>query len=283
MPVDTERLVSDEQVAALWNDGAICLRGLFADWVEPMRAAVEEVLDGPGPLSLQLGGDRTASSGRRRRDSFYIELGLWDRHPWFDTFARESPSLAIGHQILGSTKVNLFFDQLFVKEPGSAEQRTPWHQDQPYWPIQGHQVVSVWVTADPVTATTGALRYVRGSHRWDRFFRPYSFGATTKPLAGIDGDLVPDIDADPDRYEILTWDLEPGDCLVHHGRTIHGAPGNASSTTRRRAYSIRWTGDDVTWDPRPGVLEKITPMTTRAIPLQPGDPLDCEAFPRLRG
>lgn len=283
-PIDGT-LLGDEEVAAFWRDGAICLRGAFAGWVDELGAYIEEALDEPGPLAAELGEPGLRPIGRRSADSYFVEQGVWNHHAGFERFARESPSLAIAHRLLASSKVNLFFDQLFVKEPGSPEQRTPWHQDLPYWPIRGRQVLSVWVTVDPVTDGTGALRYVRGSHDSTGFYRPYSFGKVTKPVRGVDGELMPDIEVEAaaGHLDLLTWDLEPGDCLVHHGMTVHGSPGNASVATRRRAYSLRWTGDDVTWDPRPGVLERIPLMTSRALVLQPGDPLDSEAFPRLVG
>lgn len=34
-----------------------------------------------------------------------------------------------------------------------------------------------------------------------------------------------DIDGNPDRYDILQWDLAPGDALCFSFRTLHGAPG----------------------------------------------------------
>jgi ectoine hydroxylase-related dioxygenase (phytanoyl-CoA dioxygenase family) len=275
--------IDDEVVASFWRDGVVCLRGAFRDWVEPLRACIEEALDGPGPLAAELGEPDLRPAGRRAADSYFVEQGVWNHHPGFERFARESPSVHIGHRLLGSRKVNLFFDQLFVKEPGSPEQRTPWHQDLPYWPIRGRQVLSVWVTVDPVSRETGALRYVRGSHEWAHVYRPYSFGKVTVPLKGLEGELMPDIDADPDGFDVVSWELEPGDCLVHHGMTVHGSPGNASAGVRRRAYSLRWTGDDVTWDPRPGVLERIPLMTSRPLTLRPGDPLDSDTFPRLIG
>jgi ectoine hydroxylase-related dioxygenase (phytanoyl-CoA dioxygenase family) len=50
---------------------------------------------------------------------------------------------------------------------------------------------------------------------------------------------MPDIDAGD--YELITWSLEPGDVLLHHPRTVHGARGNASEGTRRRALSARYS------------------------------------------
>lgn len=54
------------------------------------------------------------------------------------------------------------------------------------------------------------------------------------------------------KLELLTWDMEPGDCLVHHSFAVHGAPGISSQSGRRRAYATRWFGEDVRFDPRPG-------------------------------
>ena len=273
--------IGDEQVVSFWRDGALCLRGEFDAWVDPMRAAIDDALAHPGPIAVDTAREDYAPTGLPETRSFYIEQGVWNRLPAFERFVRESPALAIGARLLGGSKVNLFFDQLFVKEPSSDDQRTPWHQDLPYWPIRGHQVLSVWVPLDPVTLDTGAVQYVRGSHEWGRSFRPSNFGHRHQQFRGMEGETIPDIDADRDAYDILTWDLEPGDCLVHHGMTVHGAAGNSSPTRRRRAYSVRWTGDDVVWDPRADVLEKIPPMTPVPIPLAAGDPLDCAAFPRL--
>jgi ectoine hydroxylase-related dioxygenase (phytanoyl-CoA dioxygenase family) len=43
-----------------------------------------------------------------------------------------------------------------------------------------------------------------------------------------------------------------GDCLVFHAMIVHGAPGNDTAGARRRGLSLRYTGDDARYDPRPG-------------------------------
>ena len=119
---------------------------------------------------------------------------------------------------------------MFVKAPG-AQNKTPWHQDQPYWPVHGRQVLSTWFAMDPVTLATGGLEYVRGSHDWNRVFHPESFRndpAQAARMAKLGGEKIPDIDAARDKYECLSWDMQPGDVLIHHGMCIHGAPANSS-------------------------------------------------------
>lgn len=54
----------------------------------------------------------------------------------------------------------LLYDQVFVKEPGTSSP-TPWHQDQPYWPIKGWQIMSFWAALDPVTEESGGIQFIR--------------------------------------------------------------------------------------------------------------------------
>ena len=52
---------------------------------------------------------------------------------------------------MGSTSAHIFYDQLFVKEPGTTAP-TPWHNDTSYWHVEGKQICSVWVALDEVCA-----------------------------------------------------------------------------------------------------------------------------------
>jgi ectoine hydroxylase-related dioxygenase (phytanoyl-CoA dioxygenase family) len=268
------RPIADTDVERFWQDGAICLPGMFdADWVAALRAGTETAMANPGKLA----------TGRNDADnkSFYVELGLWSSHAAFHDFVLDSPAPVIARRFLRTNKLNLFFDQLFVKEPG-AQNKTPWHQDQPYWPVHGRQVLSIWFAMDPVTLTTGGLEYVRGSHDWNRVFHPESFRndpAQAARMAKLDGEKIPDIAAAREKYEFLSWDMQPGDILIHHGMSIHGAPANNSRSTRRRGYSVRWVGDDARWDPRPGILETIPGPSLLPMPTERGAPMDSEAFP----
>ena len=67
-------------------------------------------------------------------------------------------------------------------------------------------------------------RFLRGSHRWQRWFRPrltsgrelYTFAEDEKHW-----ETIPDFGAELDRHQVLCLDLEPGDCLVFHALTVH--------------------------------------------------------------
>ena len=260
--------ISDEEVASFWRDGALCLRGLFGtEWVEHMREAVEEDLAHPGPLAREYG----KNGGR-----FLGDIGAWAVKPGLRRFVEESPAAEIAARLLKSHKVNFLYDQLFVKEPGTAA-ITPWHQDGPYWPVRGDQILSIWFALDDVTVESSGVEYLKGSHRWGKEYRPVSFAGDAEMYRMLPGDTLPDIEAMRGQFEVMNWDMKAGDCLIHHCMTVHGAPGNASSTRRRRAYATRWTGDDVVYAPREGQAAiSVEPPT-----IVPGEPIDCAVFPRL--
>ena len=104
-------------------------------------------------------------------------------------------------------------------------------------------MVSLWLALDPVPEST-CPRFVAGSHLWDTLYAPRAFkdGANYDDYqAGYAS--VPDIDADPSAYQILSWDLEPGDAIAFHFLTLHGVPGNTGATART-GFSTRWLGED---------------------------------------
>jgi ectoine hydroxylase-related dioxygenase (phytanoyl-CoA dioxygenase family) len=181
-------------------------------------------------------------------------------------------------ELFATKKINLLYDQLFVKE-SRMNQRTRWHNDQPYWPILGQQVASIWIALDHTTADNGRLEFIRGSHRWGRWFQPETFGKTTgiSPYArNPNYEDIPDIESHRNTYDIISWDLEPGDVYLFNGMTVHGAGGNELHDQRRRGYTVRYVGDDVTYDPRIGTSE---PLLFNQ--LKSGDPLDSERYPVL--
>ena len=234
-----------------------------------MRESAEAGLQAPGELHAELAEER-GEGGRFFHDTF-----VWTRNDTCKEFIFESPAADIAGKLMGSRKINIFFDQWLIKEPGTAT-RTPWHHDLTYWPINGEQICTLWLALDRVTAETGAVEYIRGSHRWGQRFRPASFGGGNQYTEDIPD--VPDIDARRDEFDIVQFELEPGDCTVHHGLTVHSAPGNLSDSVRRRAHTSRWTGDDVVFHPRDG-LQEMPAMPD----IPPGAPLDSPLWPRIIG
>jgi ectoine hydroxylase-related dioxygenase (phytanoyl-CoA dioxygenase family) len=130
------------------------------------------------------------------------------------------------------------------------------------------------VPLDPVPAEI-CVEFVAGSHRWGKWYKPRRFVDNIDHPTSKEGEAIPDFDSRRDDFKFLSWDLEPGDCIVFHALTVHGAPGNTSLTTNRRAVSTRWTGDDARFARREGYMSPPFEEVT----LAPGDVMDCETFP----
>jgi len=63
---------------------------------------------------------------------------------------------------------------------------------------------------------------------------------------------LPTIEGKDSECEILEWELEPGDAVLFNYLTVHGAKGNLQTGNGRRAFSMRWVGDDARYIQRPG-------------------------------
>jgi len=265
--------IPDDDLRAYREDGAIVLRQVYsAHWIDVLRAGVERNLAEPGPF-----GKRYTPEGQP--GMFFGDYCNWQRIPEYRSFFLESPAKDYAAALMGSDKVNLYHEHVLVKEPGTRE-KTPWHHDQPYYPVDGDHLVSMWIPLDPVPLET-TLEFVAGSHRWGKWFQPSRFAdAKAHPTRESKFSAPPDIDAERAQHRILAWALEPGDCLAFGGLTLHGAAGNASSSTRRRAFSARFTGEDARWVLRDGFMSP--PPPERGGPAV-GARLDSEAFPVLRG
>ncbi len=259
--------ISDEEVRTFEEDGVVHLRGMFDDdWIAHLGAAIDTNLDDAGPLSLEYADEKTG--GRYHGDLF-----LWKRGKAFRDLVFDSPAAEIAARMTKSSKINFFYDQLLVKEPGTNAP-TPWHLDEPYWPVKGWQVCSLWLPVDPIVADSGGMRYVKGSHKWTTPYRAQSFTGDDR-FKDPERVPVPDIEAMADELDIIEFgDMAPGDVLVHHMNVMHGSPGNLSATHRRRALATRWTGNDAVYDPTPYTFPLIEDPG-----IKPGDAMTCDLFP----
>ena len=119
----------------------------------------------------------------------------------------------------------------------------------PFFRWNGDQAAVCWVPVDSVTKECGAMRYIKGSHRWPQYApRLLVSNSPVDDDAADYSPLLPENDELFETEEILSWDCEPGDVIVHNWRTIHGSFGNLSATQTRRAASIRYAGDGVSFE-----------------------------------
>jgi ectoine hydroxylase-related dioxygenase (phytanoyl-CoA dioxygenase family) len=267
VPADPLRTLTADEVHAFVEDGVVCARSVMPQaWLDIAADAIGRNLEEPTFIGQVIS---------MPEQGFLNDVFVWLHDDGFRRFVLESPAATIAGQALsglGATTLSFFYDQSFVKEPGT-QVPTPWHHDLTFWPVEGSQMCSIWMPLDPVTTATSGLEYVLGSHRWSQRFKAITPDHSTYML-NPDLDDVPDIDAHRDRYRVTSWDMEPGDVLVFHPLVVHGSQGNSSTTTRRRALATRWFGDDVVF--------RDLPYTMPLPPghgLEDGRPFDGPLFP----
>ena len=89
---------------------------------------------------------------------------------------------------------------------------------------------------------------------------------------------LPDIEQNRQDFPIVGWDLQPGDLVCFHMLSLHASAG-VDGTQRRRVYSVRFLGDDMTHSPRPWVTSPPFPGLEQE--LHAGAPMDHALFPLM--
>ncbi len=233
-------LLTQQQIDHFHRDGVVLIKGLFADHIQTIRAGIERNMADPGPYASE---NLKAGEGGR----FFDDYCNWTRIPEFEQVIRTSPAAEVAADLMKSNRVQMFHDHILVKEPGTSKP-TPWHQDGPYYFIDGMQNVSFWSPMDPVREAS--LRCVAGSHGWEKPVLPKRWLADTTFYADAD-EYMPVPDPDSEAMDIREWEMQPGDAVAFNYATLHGARGNTTET-RRRAFSLRLVGDDARYIERPG-------------------------------
>jgi len=79
----------------------------------------------------------------------FYDHTAWQNIDEYKKFIFNSPAAQICGQLMRSTIVNFFFDSVFVRSTGTQFE-TPWHQDEPYWSVEGYDACTIWMPLAPV-------------------------------------------------------------------------------------------------------------------------------------
>ena len=252
------------------RDGAVCVRQLLTpEEVALLREGIDANLAAPSP--------RAKVASRPGDPGFFIEdFCNWQDNAAYRRVIFDSALPAAAGRLMGARTVRLYHDHMLTKEPGTRAP-TPWHQDQPYYNIDGAQNISMWIAVDPVRRHS-TLEFVAGSHLGP-WLMPRSFmdhQAKWIPEGSL-ADL-PDIDGQRDQHRILGWEIEPGDVVCFHMLALHASAG-VDGDRRRRVFSVRFLGDDIRHAPRAWVTSPEFPGLAERLPA--GAPMHDPLFPVL--
>jgi ectoine hydroxylase-related dioxygenase (phytanoyl-CoA dioxygenase family) len=263
-------VITRELVDQFQRDGAVCIRGLLS------AAELAELRRGIDANLANLSPRAKVASGADDPGRFVEDFCNWRENPHYRRTIFDSALAETAGRLMRSSTARLYHDHMLTKEPGTR-QPTPWHQDQPYYNIDGRQNVSFWIPVDPVTRAS-TLEFVAGSHRGP-WLMPRSF-MDAQARWFPEGSLadLPDIDANRRSLPILGWELDPGDVVCFHMLSLHASRG-VDGDRRRRVFSVRFLGDDITHAPRAWRTSPDFPGLSAELPA--GKPMEHPLFPLL--
>ena len=243
MNTELLRSLTTKEIEAYHRDGVLLLKNMFdADWIKLLNKGLDLNCKSPTERSRIWDKDDAGHT------MFYDTLA-WRKIEEYKKFIFDSPAAQICGLLMKAATVNYFFDAVFVRSPGTKFE-TPWNQDEPYWSIEGYDACTLWMPLVPVKQKN-CLSFVPGSHLFKSVFNQKNFGELTgNPKDQVDFSKVanqkfPDINADPERFGTVSWELQPGDCIAFNGRTMHGGSGRLDNDISLKVFTTKWMGDDV--------------------------------------
>jgi ectoine hydroxylase-related dioxygenase (phytanoyl-CoA dioxygenase family) len=233
--------VTAEMVADYQAHGAILVRGVFSDWIPELIRGAQSNLANPSDRAI-------VHRGAGQGGQFLEDFCSWERIRAYRDFVYNSPLGSIAAALMQSETAQFFHDHFLHKE-ASTPIPTPWHQDMPYYFVDGEQTASFWIPLQSRPREV-SLKCVAGSHHWPSLIRPTSWSSNESFYQDDEAFMdLPDIDNA--AFDILSWEMEPGDAVVFNFKTVHGANANTLPSVNQ-TLSFRLVGDDVRYIQRPG-------------------------------
>jgi hypothetical protein len=222
-PVD----IDPSTVAGFRTDGHAVVRGL---------STPEEMAAYRPVITEAALGDSRETRPIESRDTYakaFLQIpNLWRRHAGVKRFVFGARFAKAAADLLGVGGVRLYHDQALFKEPGGG--RTPWHQDQFYWPLDTDRTVTMWMPLVDVPPEVGSMTFVSGSQRLGYLG---DFDISDRSDATFDEMIR-------SRHLCLHTHgaMAAGDATFHAGWVLHSAPPNPSGGLRA-VMTVIWYAD----------------------------------------
>ena len=148
-------MVDDAAIEAFARDGAVVVRGIVSPAeLDLLATGIEWALANPSERAI-------VASNADDPGRFVEDFIRWPEVSEIEEVALRSAIPEAAAALMDSMSTRFYHDHILVKEPGTT-QRTPWHQDQPYYNVDGRGI-SAWVPIDPVPKA-GSPEFWAGSH-----------------------------------------------------------------------------------------------------------------------
>ncbi len=238
------------------KDGYLIRRGLVDDAASKQLVALIDRSLNPALAPVEFEADvhypgapssRVAPGGNTPRRL----LHAYSRDDQFQAIGRHPQVVATLQGLMRTDELLLSQNHhncVMTKHPGFSSV-TSWHQDIRYWRFDRPELISVWLALGSENQANGCLLVLPGSHRWD--LDPGRFDASLFLRTDL-----------PENEVLLAKavpvELERGDILFFHSRTLHAAGQNQSDTVKRTlVYTYRAADNQPIPETRSSVFDDI--------------------------
>lgn len=273
---------SEQMKQDFYRDGAIVVRKMFTpERLRRVRQSFEYGVAHPSPLARQLFAGTA--------DEHFNDFSNPDNTEQYIAMIKELGLEDFMASLWDSQNIWFLGEELFIKSGGKSG-RSPWHQDTSYLSATGDHMANLWISFERLPREN-VLEIVRGSHRGTQYDGA-AYADPSDPTRPVWGDgtfpRLPDIEAqrsrDPASWDVISWDLEPGDVLILHSGSLHGGAPVTPACPTRHTLVLRFYGDKLFYRPLPDA-EPNYPFDLREFDdrsMTPGEPFRGPYYPQLR-
>jgi hypothetical protein len=250
-------------------DGVALIPGLLKNGeLELLKASIEYGQKHPSPFGRTINQEGA---------TFFNDFWTYQRNQYIRKILGQKYLSEVLRGIIPSyPNLRFFHDHILVKSPGAIS--TPWHQDRPYYVVDGPENFSIWITPDEILEDN-SLAFICGSHLSGREYTPVSFSNSQE--MGIYEGLFSLTNEEITRLSYLgikIFRMNPGDALIFNNRTVHRSL-SSSAKFSRSALSLRFICED-SWLTR-RFINPAPPFHKMGLTFEEGDRCPDKWFPKF--
>lgn len=222
-----ERAPTADQVAAFDKNGHVLVPGIVsAEEMTPWAEVIREVTFANQDKDRAYEQDESVQSAIQQIQNLWLLDERVRRFVFAPRFAR------VAADLLGVDALRIYHDQAVFKPAGGSH--TPFHQDQYFFPLDGDEIVTMWIPLVPITAEMGSMTFGSGSHR----FGSMGALALSEESERVFRNEVEDRGIPLESHGAMSL----GDATFHRGWTLHAAPSNPTPHLRA-VMTVIWFAD----------------------------------------